>query len=266
MEEDTALVEANALLECQELEEQYQFYLELKRENLGARDQFLGALQEKLSAENQQQDSDSFQLPTEILGTSVEWYLPQEQLHWRLFLLGIICILVSAIRQRGRREKEKKRWQQGLERDYPDIVSRLSLLVGAGMTVSAAMGKLAQEYAGSQGKRGAATRPGYEELVRTWNEIQDGIGERRAYENFGIRCGQAKYRKLASLLIQNVRKGAKGIQQLLDGEAQEAYMQQRMYVRQRGEEASTKLLLPMGIMLVLVLAILMVPAMMSMNV
>jgi hypothetical protein len=56
------------------------------------------------------------------------------------------------------------------------------------------------------------------------------------------------------------------MQELLDGEAAEAYMRQKLYIRQRGEEASTKLLLPMGIMLVLVFVILLVPAMMSMNV
>ena len=42
-------------------------------------------------------------------------------------------------------------------------------------------------------------------------------------------------------------------------------LQQQAYVKRRGEEASAKLLLPMGIMLILVFAILIVPAMFSLQ-
>lgn len=55
------------------------------------------------------------------------------------------------------------------------------------------------------------------------------------------------------------------MQQLLDAEAEEAFRQRKAYAKQLGEEAGTKLLIPMGIMLVLVFAILMLPALLSLN-
>ena len=110
-----------------------------------------------------------------------------------------------------------------------------------------------------------AIRPGYEEMQKTWYEMQDGVGEQKAYENFGIRCGQSQYRKFSSILMQNVRKGTKGMQQLLDAEAEEAFLQRRLHARQMGEEAGTKLLIPMGIMLLLVFAVLLLPAMINLQ-
>lgn len=265
-DEKEPLVQVSALLECQDTELIHEFYLRLERPVLSERESFYAGLKEQLSKENQRMDTSRFVLPTEVLGTPVEWYQEQEQAHWKLLLLGMVGVLIHYIVGKSKRDQKKKEWQNGLTSDYPDIVSRLSLLVGAGMTVSGAIGKLASEYKRSRTEKRRVLRPGYEELLRTWNEIQDGTGERKAYENLGIRCNQQQYRKLSSLLIQNVRKGAKGIQQLLDAEVTEVYLQQQADVKRRGEEAAAKLLLPMGIMLLLVFAILIVPAMFSLHI
>ena len=55
------------------------------------------------------------------------------------------------------------------------------------------------------------------------------------------------------------------MQKLLEQEEWEAYEQRKTQAKQAGEEAGTKLLLPMGIMLVIVLAILVIPAGMTLN-
>lgn len=264
-DESDPLVQVSALLECQETEMIHEFYLQLERPSMSESGEFYAKLDEKLKEQNEKTDTKELILPTEVSGVSVMWYMPKEQLHWKVLLLGIIGILAHYVAGRAKKEQIHKAWQEGLRMDYPDIVSRLSLLVGAGMTVSGAIGKLASEYQKGYAAGRQRKRPGYEELQKTWNEIQDGTGERKAYENLGVRCDQPQYRKLSSLLIQNIQKGAKGIQQLLDAEVTEVYLQQRADVRQRGEEAAARLLLPMGIMLVLVFAILIIPAMFSLQ-
>lgn len=263
--EQEPLVQVTVLLECQEAELYHEFYLHLERPPVSEEERFDEALAEQLRQQNQQTDTDRFALPREVLGRQVAWYQEEEAFHWKIFLLGVAGILIHYIAQRSKRERLEKEWKEGLIMDYPDIVSRLSLLVGAGMTANGAIGKLALEYQRSYGEGRQPMHPGYEELLRTWNEIQDGTGERKAYENLGNRCGRQEYRKLSSLLIQNVQKGAKGIQQLLDAEVTEVYLQRQAYVKRRGEEASAKLLLPMGIMLVLVFAILILPAIFSLQ-
>lgn len=263
--EEEPLVQVNAFLECQEAEMIHEFYLQLQRPPLSETESFYEALEEQLKQQNERTDTDRFLLPEEVSGRELAWYEVKERSHWKPLLLGAVGILVHYLAGKSKKERKKKEWQEGLSMDYPDIVGRLSLLVGAGMTVSGAIGKLAAEYGKNHVQGRWPLRPGYEELLRTWNEIQDGTGERKAYENLGTRCNQQQYRKLSSLLIQNIRKGAKGIQELLDAEVTEVNLQQQAFVKQRGEEASAKLLLPMGIMLILVFAILIVPAMLSLQ-
>ena len=133
------------------------------------------------------------------------------------------------------------------------------------MTVQTAWSRIVSEYCRQRECKACELRPGYEEMIKTWHEMQDGVGERKAYENFGVRCNQSGYRKFASILVQNVKKGTKGMQQLLDAEAKEAFFKRKLYARQMGEEAGTKLLIPMGIMLIWVFAVLMLPTMINLS-
>lgn len=69
------------------------------------------------------------------------------------------------------------------------------------------------------------------------------ITELESYEQFGKRCGLKAYRKLAALLTQNLRKGSKGLSELLRAEADQAFEERKAAAKKRGEEAGTKLLL-----------------------
>ena len=103
----------------------------------------------------------------------------------------------------------------------------------------------------------------YEEMQRTSFEIKNGMGEERAYERFGERCGGYRYRKFGNLLAQNLRKGSRGLTVLLAQEVEESYEERKSEVRKYGEEAGTKLLLPMVLMMGIIMAILIVPAVLS---
>lgn len=149
--------------------------------------------------------------------------------------------------------------------DYPEIVSKLSLLLGAGMSITYAWEKIAYGYQKQRELQGKRERWAYEEMLAALHEIQEGVGELKAFENFGERCQLAPYRKLSSLIVQNIRKGAKGMQRLLDEEEREAFEERKARARKAGEEAGTKLLLPMGMMLAVVLAVLVVPAGLTLN-
>ena len=128
------------------------------------------------------------------------------------------------------------------------------------MNLTYAWEKIAADYQMKRKSQEIESREAYDEMVTTVHEIQEGAGELQAFENFGKRCGISAYRKLSSLIVQNIRRGAKGMQRLLEEEEREAFEQRKAIARKAGEEASTKLLLPMGMMLVIVLVILLVPA------
>ena len=65
------------------------------------------------------------------------------------------------------------------------------------------------------------------------------------------------------ILLKNLKKGSQGLLPLLEQEAREAFEIRKRNARTEGEKAAVRLLLPMGLMLLVVLAILMVPALLA---
>ena len=118
--------------------------------------------------------------------------------------------------------------------------------------------------AGGSGPGHGGKRYVYEEMLLTLREMNSGVPEASAYENFGRRCSLPMYIKLGSLLSQNLKKGSKGLTAMLEHEAVLSMDQHKMAVRKLGERASVKMLLPMILMFGVVLIILMVPAFLSM--
>lgn len=100
-------------------------------------------------------------------------------------------------------------------------------------------------------------------MLITQREIENGKGEIKAYESFARRCELQKYRKLSSYLVQNLKKGNKGLCELLEREAAETFSERKNMAQQLGEELGTKLLFPMLLMLGIVILIVMVPAVLS---
>ena len=62
------------------------------------------------------------------------------------------------------------------------------------------------------------------------------------------------------MIIQNLRKGSSGLTQALEKEVAEAFALRKNNAKKAGEEAGTKILLPMMLMLMVVMVIILVPA------
>ena len=69
--------------------------------------------------------------------------------------------------------------------------------------------------------------------------------------------------KLAGILEQNRRNGIANIRAILNAEMAQAWEERKNLARRLGEEAGTKLLGPLFIMLIIVMVIIIVPAMLS---
>ena len=80
---------------------------------------------------------------------------------------------------------------------------------------------------------------------------------------FGRRCGLPYYTKFAGFLEQSRKNGAKNLREHLRLEMEEAYEQRKHEAKRLGEEASTKLLLPLFLMLGVVMVMVAVPAMLE---
>ena len=101
------------------------------------------------------------------------------------------------------------------------------------------------------------------ELKHAAHDFEIGMGEGRIYYELGRRLRLPCYIKVLTLLEQNVTKGSKGIVAILEQEERNALEERMNYVKKRGEEAGTKLLGPMILLLLIVMLMIMLPAFLS---
>ena len=163
--------------------------------------------------------------------------------------------------------------QESLERDrqmladYPMVVDQFALFYSVGMTTKGIFLKLCKDYERKKEKeKGKKERYVYEEMLKVRKKLEEGIGEIAAYESFAKRCGLQKYRQLVNLLEQAVLKGKSDIGDLLFDERRKSFIERKNHAKELSEEAGTKLLLPMFLMLLVVIVIIMVPAFMNFQV
>ena len=223
---------------------------------------FAGELQEETEKLNQPSSGNRFLLPGEWKGKKLKWFQKNEQAGSGLCLLLLAGIFYCAASDRNRREHAEKKRKEQLELAYPELVSKIQLMTGAGLSVRNVFRRLTEDCRREQagGKKG---NPALEEAARTWQEMENGVLERDAYEHLGERCGLAVYRELALLLEQNRKRGNAKMNELLEQEAQRAFETRKRTARAEGEKVSVRLLLPMGMMLVIVMALILVPAFLS---
>lgn len=174
-----------------------------------------------------------------------------------LIIIAMSCVFVYGLGEQNINKQLKKREEQ-LLMDYPQIVDKITLLLGAGMTIRSAIEKLGNDYTAR--KRNSERRYSYEELLLCVRELESGISEGEAYVKFGNRCGLLPYIKFGALLSQNLKRGTSGLLEILENEERDAFENRKALARKLGEEAGTKLLLPMALMLIVVLVIVIIPA------
>lgn len=198
-------------------------------------------------------------LPDEIMGEPITFY-PEADRRWLwILLLTMGTIAAMSAGRRQDEEKARKEKQRRMEMDYPEIVSRLSLYMGAGISTRMAWERIVSGYEKKR-KEQNICREAYEEMQVTLREMESGMPQTRAYERFGDRCHMPSYLKLGTLLGQNLRKGTKDLSRLLEEESREAFENRKALARTMGEECETKLLLPMILMLLVILIMIMYPA------
>lgn len=204
-------------------------------------------------------------LPAVVDGKSITYTrLKDHEQSLIIPLLGLAAagaVIAGDFKQK--KNAKEKRLKQ-MQYDYSEVVSKLTLLIGAGMTVRKAWERIVLDYKLQKKEKGI--RSIYEEMAESYNQLKAGIPENVVYERFGQRCGLKEYLKFSSLICQNLKKGTRDLVSLLELEAADAFENRKNLARKYGEEAGTKLLVPMVLMLVIVMVVIMVPAMMSFGV
>lgn len=209
-----------------------------------------------LEAAKQESEKEAqFVLPKEVEGESLIWEEKEENPEKTVFLLGVVGAVAIYIFGERDLQKEKEKLAGKMEEEYAAIISKLTIYMGAGMNMKSAFTKVAKE---------GGENPVYEEMQIACREMESGISEGEAYERLGRRINKKQYIRMTMLLAQNLKKGNAELLGQLKQESYLALEEKSMMVRKAGEEAGTKLLLPMMLMLTMVMVLIMVPAFLTM--
>ena len=263
--EKGTLVKLNAVLTYTENEKEqaaYQCVVCVYPKKLSGEENIKKTVTENMKkADEKQREQETLILPERLGKNELRYYHPFNNRGMIVLTMSImIGILLCALQKQNEKKALEDRKKQMLK-DYPDIINKLTLYLGAGMTVKRAWRKVTEGYA--REKEEGKKRYAYEEMIQTCHEMDSGVAEMEAYRRFGERCGQMKYKTFSTILIQNLQKGSHRMADLLEKEALEAWDERKRKARVLGETAATKLLVPMVMMLAVVMAIIMIPAFLS---
>lgn len=264
VDEDGSMVEIRGIISYEGEEAIYVRTAMLYPKTRVGEEKLLHDIQEEIAEVQEETRSDeSFTLPSEVAGRTLTWSKEEESNWYYVPIIGMTLAIWLVYREKTRTRKLEQRRMEATIREYPALVSKLTMLLGAGGTLKQAWEKIVQSYEKQKTYKGVHLV--YEEMGQSLRQMQSGVTEAEAYENFGKRCGSFAYLKFGALLSQNLRKGSQGLIEILRMEAIQAFESRKNTAKRMGEEAGTKLLMPMFGMLAVVFIMVMVPAFLSMQ-
>lgn len=171
-------------------------------------------------------------------------------------MAAIMGMIMSVQGDTSLKESIEKR-RRSIQMEFPEFVNKLTLLVNAGMTISKAWEKIINEN--------TKEHILYDEMRYSLMEIKAGKPEAVAYEEFARRCRVKEVTKFVSVIVMNLKRGGSEVVPVLKAQGNECWEMRKNVARQLGEEASTKILIPLMIMFMGIVLIVSTPAVLSMT-
>lgn len=145
---------------------------------------------------------------------------------------------------------KKAERQAKINYDFATVLTKMSLLVNAGLTASEAFERVAYSGEGLL----------YHEMQRTAEDISNGMPIDAAFNGLSKRGECKEVKKFVSLYKQNLTKGGPEFPALLSEMAESAWIDKKNRARLAGSIASQKLLFPIMLMFFGVILMVIVPA------
>lgn len=247
---------------------QQQMPIVLRKPVYTKKELLLQKVKNKLSSlEHQDTTKDTVVLPSTLYGASIA--VEEKKQPMLLFLLAGIAIPVFLWLKEWQDEQEQKAVRsRQLREDYPKLLYKMVLYLGAGITMKGCFEAISREWEESQKQRdsdrtaSAKYKPRYlqMEIYALVQQLSMGVPELTCYEEWGKQLNEPQYLKLTNMITKNLSKGSAKLLSTMKQERGLALREHREQVKKRGEEASTKLLFPMLLLLLTAMLIVLVPA------
>ncbi|MDR2486753.1 MAG: hypothetical protein LBD12_02190 [Clostridiales Family XIII bacterium] len=196
-------------------------------------------------------------------GVSLIWRTPADRSV--LFALALLAVFGLFI-YRGRYSvvrKAVRELREGMKRDFPDFIAKLLLMLNAGLVVTSAVARIADDY--RQRRRKGEERHFYEELLAMDTRMRAaGTSLVAEFADMAVRSGQREIMRFSSILSDNIDKGS-ALADKLAQEEQALRLLRRKAAEEHAHIAETKLTFPMALELLAVIFITAAPAVMQMG-
>lgn len=173
-----------------------------------------------------------------------------------LAIIGVLLGVLLAYHLENNVNDEIGKRREELLMDFPNMLSKLLLLINSGMTLKEAWNKIAYSNHGQL----------YLEMQNTVLEMNNGVSEIQAYLNFADRCYVKEIRKFASTMIQNMQKGSSEMVSFLSDMAEEMWESKRHIAKRRADAAASKLMIPTFMIFIGILLLILVPMLSGMSI
>lgn len=204
-------------------------------------------------SETEQSPGEEIHLPLSVDGKKVTYYTTGEESGaFLIMILGLAVCALLFFREKERQKEAYQKYSRLMQEEYPALVNKIAILLASGMSVRMALENVASG--------GNSDQPAIQTLKNCCIRMANGVSEVEALRLLAEECGQKEYRKLSALLSEYVRKGGRNLLKNLQNEADVYQEERKRLARRRGEEASTRMLLPMMLELGAVMALVMIPA------
>ena len=263
LKEMETIVQAQVELQSGAYEEIYEFAFLLKKPMLSKEEEILQKIDTWMEQQMEKEGENSIYLPIEVEGAALRWSEKKEYVTPQIIMLEMVGIVLFVLLSKRKQVAEERKRVAEMEWDYSGLVSQLSLLLGAGMTTRQAWNRIGDQYSFKRKSNLQSQRLVYEAILRMNRRLTEGETERVAYQKFSEEIPAGCYRKLMRILLGNLEMGTQGISLRLEEESRQAFEQKILQAKKRGEEISTKMLVPLMGMLLIVMGIIMLPALMQ---
>lgn len=227
-------------------------------------------LEKSIEAIDRNGSSKSLVLPKTIGdGVKVQWNTRQNGNIGFLLVIGALLILVCYWKRYETIDKEIKAAKDSVLEDLPEFINKLVLLLNAGLVVSSALIKIAEDYEihhlEAEGTVEVRKRRYlYEELY----EIKKKVLSSNAFMmkelmEFAQRSGIRELIRLTSIISDNWNKGS-ALAEKLEAESELLWINRKKMAEEKGRLAETKLTFPLVILLLVLIMVTIAPAMMEM--
>ncbi len=194
-------------------------------------------------------------IPEKVGKYEVNWSVDKNYFKYIILILIIIVggVVFAYLDLFTKTEKRIQLKKEHILYEFPEFLNKLLLLVNAGNNVKDAWLKISSE---------ANKNNYFYELVKetAYDMREAGTSEVEAYEKFKEKCGVKEVSKFINTVKQNLRKGSSELADRLEELAKDCWSTRVNITKERGKQASTKLLLPMFIMLIAIMIIVGMPA------